>query len=108
MVMPVTTDRGWQPMLARVRTSACNPAPPLGSVAAKVRTMGGVCSGMDAFGSGLLRGGSAVDGPAVNIFIAHDVVLFQVGAALDFDDMERNQARIFKAMAMGFGNITGL
>ena len=41
-VIPVTTDRGWQPSAARVSTSACSPAPPVGSVAAKVRTIGGM------------------------------------------------------------------
>ncbi len=40
-VIAVTTDSGWQPMLASVRMSACKPAPPDGSVAAKVRTRGG-------------------------------------------------------------------
>jgi len=39
-VMVVTTDRGWQPRLVRVRMSACSPAPPVGSLPAKVRTMG--------------------------------------------------------------------
>ena len=41
MVTAVTTDSGWQPMLDNVMMSACSPAPPLGSVAAKTRTMGG-------------------------------------------------------------------
>ena len=44
-VIAVTTDSGWQPMLASVRMSACSPAPPLGSVAAKTRTIGGVGEG---------------------------------------------------------------
>jgi hypothetical protein len=40
--MAVTTESGWQPMLARVRISACRPAPLLGSVAANVMTVGGI------------------------------------------------------------------
>ena len=40
-VRAVTTERGWQPMLASVRRSACRPAPPVGSEAAKVSTIGG-------------------------------------------------------------------
>ena len=40
-VIAVTTDKGWQPMLANVRMSACRPAPPEGSDAANVSTMGG-------------------------------------------------------------------
>jgi hypothetical protein len=40
-VIAVTTDSGWQPMLANVRMSACSPAPPVGSDAANVSTMGG-------------------------------------------------------------------
>ena len=40
-VIAVTTDNGWQPMLANVRMSACRPAPPEGSDAANVSTMGG-------------------------------------------------------------------
>ncbi len=35
------TDSGWQPMLESVMMSACRPAPPLGSDAAKTSTMGG-------------------------------------------------------------------
>ena len=38
----VTTDSGWQPMLDSVRISACMPAPPVGSVAEKTSTIGGV------------------------------------------------------------------
>ena len=40
---PVTagpSDNGWQPMLEMVSRSACKPAPPLGSVAAKLITNG--------------------------------------------------------------------
>jgi hypothetical protein len=40
-VIAVTTDSGWQPMLESVMMSDCRPAPPLGSVAANTRTMGG-------------------------------------------------------------------
>ena len=40
-VIAVITDSGWQPMLASVSMSACMPAPPEGSDAAKVRTSGG-------------------------------------------------------------------
>ena len=40
-VTAVTTDSAWQPMLESVRMSACRPAPPLGSVAANVSTIGG-------------------------------------------------------------------
>jgi len=39
-VIAVTTDNGWQPMLEMVNRSACKPAPPLGSDAAKVITNG--------------------------------------------------------------------
>ena len=42
-VSAVTTDSGWQPMLASVRRSACRPAPPDGSEAANVSTIGGKC-----------------------------------------------------------------
>ncbi len=38
----VSTDNGWQPRLASVSRSACRPAPPVGSEAAKARTIGGV------------------------------------------------------------------
>ena len=40
-VSAVTTESGWHPMLASVRRSACSPAPPVGSEAANVSTMGG-------------------------------------------------------------------
>ena len=40
-VTAVTTESAWQPKLVNVSTSAWMPAPPVGSVAAKVRTMGG-------------------------------------------------------------------
>ena len=40
-VSAVITDSGWQPMLASVRRSACMPAPPDGSDALNVSTMGG-------------------------------------------------------------------
>jgi len=40
-VMAVITDSAWQPMLDNVRMSACKPAPPLGSLAAKDSTIGG-------------------------------------------------------------------
>jgi len=39
-VNPVSTDSGWQPRAAMVSTSACSPAPPVGSEAAKVSTTG--------------------------------------------------------------------
>ena len=40
-VSAVTTESGWQPRAASVSKSACRPAPPVGSEAAKVRTIGG-------------------------------------------------------------------
>jgi hypothetical protein len=40
-VIAVTTESGWQPRLARVKMSACSPAPPVGSEAANVSTIGG-------------------------------------------------------------------
>ena len=40
-VIAVTTDSGWQPMLASVSRSACIPVAPDGSEAAKVSTTGG-------------------------------------------------------------------
>src|SRR5579862_3701465 len=40
-VSAVITDSGWQPRLERVSRSACTPAPPDGSDAAKARTIGG-------------------------------------------------------------------
>ena len=40
-VSAVTTESGWQPMLASVSRSACMPAPPDGSEAANVSTTGG-------------------------------------------------------------------
>src|SRR3989441_3117870 len=40
-VSAVTTEGGWQPMLASVSRSACSPAPLVGSDAANVRTIGG-------------------------------------------------------------------
>src|SRR5262245_48797938 len=40
-VSAVTTDSGWQPMLATVSRSACSPAPPDGSEAANESTIGG-------------------------------------------------------------------
>ena len=46
MVTAVTTDNGWQPMLASVIMSACRPAPPLGSVAANASTIGGSAEGV--------------------------------------------------------------
>ena len=47
-VIAVTTDSGWQPMLANVRMSACRPAPPEGSDAANVITMGGKSGSVSA------------------------------------------------------------
>lgn len=48
-VIAVTTDNGWHPKLASVSRSACIPAPPLGSLAAKLKTIGGVsATGMSA------------------------------------------------------------
>jgi len=47
-VIAVTTDKGWQPMLANVRMSACSPAPPEGSDAANVSTMGGKSGSVSA------------------------------------------------------------
>ncbi len=47
IVTAVTTDKGWQPMLASVSMSACKPAPPLGSVAANASTIGGNCKGAE-------------------------------------------------------------
>jgi hypothetical protein len=40
-VIAVSTESGWQPRLAMLSRSACNPAPPVGSDAAKARTIGG-------------------------------------------------------------------
>jgi hypothetical protein len=40
-VSAVITDNGWQPNADKVIRSACIPAPPDGSLAAKVRTIGG-------------------------------------------------------------------
>src|SRR6266513_144192 len=40
-VSAVTTESGWHPMPASVKRSACSPAPPVGSDAAKVSTIGG-------------------------------------------------------------------
>jgi hypothetical protein len=47
-------------MLASVITSACKPAPPLGSVAAKASTIGG--NGDDADGESISRRGILVKG----------------------------------------------
>ena len=40
----VITDNGWHPILAMVSRSACKPAPPVGSLAAKESTIGGGCN----------------------------------------------------------------
>ena len=56
-VIAVTTDSGWQPMLASVKRSACRPAPPDGSDAANVSTMGRK-RGCGVGGHGWAAGGS--------------------------------------------------
>ena len=53
-VIAVITDSGWQPMLASVRRSACMPAPPEGSDAAKVSTSGGNPGSVSGMGEGRL------------------------------------------------------
>jgi rubredoxin len=47
-VSAVITESGWQPMLPSVRRSAWMPAPPVGSEAAKARTIGGSAGTVEA------------------------------------------------------------
>ena len=58
-VIAVTTDSGWQPMLANVRMSACRPAPPVGSDAANVSTIGGKSGSLSAGIAGAARESAA-------------------------------------------------
>ena len=57
----VITDRAWQPIAEALSRPACSPAPPVGSVAAKIRTTGGgrATGGVIRLGREIQRNGDA-------------------------------------------------
>ena len=55
--------------------------------------------------SGALLGGSLAP---VLVLKAHDIILAQIPAGLDLDDVQGNLARVLDAMAHSDGNVGGL